>query len=72
MTAADADNAAVDAFASAMKDKLALARAKGRGGWQTCSEPYLAGMLREHVTKGDMRDVANLAMMIHMNRETAQ
>lgn len=30
------DNKAVDAFAVALKDKLAKARAKGRSGWQDC------------------------------------
>jgi hypothetical protein len=53
-----------------MKAKMAAARAKGRGGWQDCSEGDLLDMLRHHVRKGDMRDVANIAMMIHLNRET--
>jgi hypothetical protein len=63
------DDLAVDRFAAAMKAKLAVSRAKGRGGWETCPVPDLLAMLREHVAKGDMRDVANLAMMIHLNRE---
>ncbi|MBU9632044.1 hypothetical protein KTE60_22425 [Burkholderia multivorans] len=58
------DDIAVDSFAAVMKHKLALARAKGRGGWETCSPADLSRMLREHVEKGDPRDVANLAMMI--------
>ncbi|HEM8535008.1 TPA: hypothetical protein U2Q23_001092 [Burkholderia multivorans] len=45
-----------------MKHKLALARAKGRGGWETCSPADLSRMLREHVEKGDPRDVANFCV----------
>lgn len=59
-----ADDRAVDRFAEIMKGKLALARAKGRGGWQACSPDMLSAMLREHVAKGDPVDVANFAMML--------
>lgn len=58
------DDQAVDRFAAAMKDKLAKAREKGRGGWETCSPEDLSRMLREHVEKGDPRDVANFCMML--------
>lgn len=58
------DDAAVDAFAKVMKDKLAAARTKGRGGWQTCPPEELSRMLREHVEKGDPRDVANFCMFL--------
>ncbi|MCA8177493.1 hypothetical protein LGM48_24540 [Burkholderia multivorans] len=58
------DDVAVDSFDAAMKHKLALARAKGRGGWETCSPADLSRMLREHVEKGDPRDVANFCMML--------
>ncbi|KVO11763.1 hypothetical protein WJ73_19655 [Burkholderia ubonensis] len=58
------DDVAVDVFATVMKDKLAKARLKGRGGWQTCSPENLSRMLREHVEKGDPRDVANFCMML--------
>lgn len=62
------DDAAVDAFAVAMKAKLKRARdEKGRGGWQDMSAAELSAMLREHVEKGDPVDVANLAMMLHQN-----
>jgi hypothetical protein len=47
-----------------MKDKLAKAREKGRSGWETCPPDDLSRMLREHVEKGDPRDVANFAMML--------
>lgn len=61
------DDAAVDAFAAAMKAKLAKKRGEGRGGWRMCSAGYLSRLLREHVEKGDPVDVANLAMMLHQN-----
>lgn len=61
------DDAAVDAFAAAMKAKLAIARAKGRGGWQDktdCPQQRLSDMLRDHVAKGDPRDVANFCCFL--------
>lgn len=59
------DDAVVDSFAVAMKEKLALARAKGRHGWETCTDSAtLSEMLREHVEKGDPRDVANFCMFL--------
>lgn len=69
------DAAAVDAFAHAMKVKLAVARAKGRGGWQDkdeCSAQMLSDMLRAHVEKGDPRDVANFCMFLHHRGEAIQ
>lgn len=59
-----ADDTAVDEFAAVMKEKLAQARAKGRGGWETCNPADLSRMLREHVEKGDPRDVANFCMFL--------
>jgi hypothetical protein len=52
--------------ASQMTAKLAISRAKGRGGWHTpgCSDEHLRSLLREHVKKGDMVDVLNIAGMI--------
>lgn len=67
--AASRDDAAVNAFARAMTDKMARSRAKGRGGWQSCAVQDLWQMLREHVEKGDPVDVANLAMMIWHNAQ---
>ena len=67
------DDAAVDAFAMAMKAKLAEARAKGRGGWQDkadCPQQRLSDMLRAHVAKGDPRDVANFCMFLHQRGES--
>jgi hypothetical protein len=71
-TQAHPDDTAVDAFAQAMKDKLAAARAKGRDGWQGCSPDDLSRMLLEHVEKGDPRDVANFCMFLwHMGAAVA-
>ena len=58
------DDAAVERFAAEMKAKLAAARAKGRSGWQQCNPSDLSRMLREHVEKGDPRDVANFCMFL--------
>ncbi|MBH1830962.1 hypothetical protein I5W42_05725 [Stenotrophomonas maltophilia] len=66
------DDLAVDEFAAAMKAKMAAARAKGRGGWEDpaqCTAEDLSRMLREHVEKGDPRDVANFCMMLHQRGE---
>lgn len=71
---AQRDNAAVDEFASAMKLKLAKARAKGRGGWNDplqCTNEYLADLLIQHLLKGNagtFEDVANFAMMLHQRK----
>ena len=59
-----ADDVAIDRFAAALKEKMAESRAKGRSGWEGCDPAMLAGMLREHVEKGDPRDVALLSMML--------
>lgn len=70
--AAHPDDAAVDAFAGAMKEKLVAARAKGRGGWdgdEPGMQQRLSNMLRAHVEKGDPRDVANFAMFLHQRGE---
>lgn len=70
---AHADAIAVDNFAAELKAKLAKSRDKGRGGWQTCDPADLSRMLREHVEKGDPRDVANFCMFLwHLNAPIAQ
>lgn len=66
------DDDAVDAFAAALKAKLAAARAKGRSGWngdEPGMQQRLSDMLRAHVDKGDPRDVANFAMFLHQRGE---
>lgn len=66
------DDDAIDQFALGMKMKMAVARAKGRGGWhskQQCTAEDLSRMLHEHVRKGDPVDVANFCMMLSMRGE---
>jgi hypothetical protein len=58
------DDEAVDQFAIALKAKLAESRAKGRRGWKHCDPAFLSASLREHVEKGDPRDVAAYCMML--------
>lgn len=65
------DDIAVDNFAAAMKQKLAAARAKGRGGWQQADAETLSCTLVAHLGKGNagtFEDVANFAMMLHQNK----
>lgn len=63
---AHTDDIAVDKFAAAMKEKLAAARAKGRGGWDDSEDlqQHLSNLLRAHVEKGDPRDVANFCCFL--------
>lgn len=63
-TAQHSDDIAVDRFAHALKNKLAKARENGRMGWEQCPPDDLSAMLREHVDKGDPRDVANFCMFL--------
>lgn len=61
------DDIAVDKFAVAMKDKMAVSRTKGRGGWENpeeCGIEDLACMLVQHVEKGDPVDIGNFCMMV--------
>jgi len=72
------DNHAVDQFAAAMKEKLASARHKGRGGWHDpdrCSASFLADLLIGHLSKGNdgtFLDVANFCMMLHQRGESPE
>lgn len=63
------DDETAEHFCAALKWKLADARNKGRGGWELCSPEELSQMLREHVEKGDPRDVANFCMFLWAKRE---
>lgn len=66
------DNELTNSVKKAMEEKLELAREKGRGGWWStdCDTTYLKQILKEHIDKGDMRDVMNIAAMIFY-RESA-
>lgn len=59
------DEIALVRFALCMRDKLALARERGRHGWETAPCEHLSELLREQVAKGDPLDVANFCMMLH-------
>lgn len=64
-----ADQRGVFNFSCAMLEKLHDKRYEGRGGWHNdCNISDLKRMLKEHIKKGDMIDIANFAMMI-WNRE---
>ena len=69
---AECDNMAVDEFAKAMKEKLALARAKGRSGWndkEACSDEYLSYLFYHCLPKlneGNFVDLANFLMFLHV------
>jgi len=67
-TEEERDEEALLAFTTAMRDKLAKARERGRGGWHNpdvCSLDDLRRMLRQHLLKGDPVDVANFALFLH-------
>jgi hypothetical protein len=70
----EADQYLVFRCANRMAAKLASSRAKGRGGWHTsrCDDNHLHRMLREHVEKGDMVDVLNIAGMILVRHESRE
>ncbi len=63
------DDRAVNAFADALKVKMAASRAKGRGGWDKpdeCAISLLAELLIDEVSaKGDPLDIGAYAMMLH-------
>lgn len=62
-----ADRILVETVCEGMKIKLSKKRNEGRSGWHTskCSNQYLKQMLMNHIEKGDMIDVINLAGMIY-------
>jgi hypothetical protein len=68
MDDAQADTLLVAKAAMDMRLKLQKKRTQGFGGWYKrsgMSNEELKQMLKEHVEKGDMVDVLNLAGMIH-------
>lgn len=68
-----ADETALMLFTRAMSEKLSQKRHEGRGGWyfESCKIEDLRSMLKTHIDKGDMVDVANLAMMIAIKESMA-
>ncbi len=65
---AETDDMAVDRFAAAMKEKLRLAREKGRSGWQQMTAEAITLALMDHLLKGDPVDIANFAMFLHQTQ----
>ena len=63
------DDMAVDRFAAAMKEKLRLAREKGRSGWRRMKADEITLALMEHLLKGDPVDIANYVMFLHQTGE---
>lgn len=61
-----ADEILVDMVRHEMTEKLKKKRSDGRGGWfgPNCSNAALCDLLDEHLHKGDMVDVINIAAMI--------
>ena len=65
------DDAAVEKLAESMKQKLAEKRAQGRSGWDTdCTQQRLSDLLRQHVEKGDVLDVANFCAFLFARGES--
>ncbi|MNJ10728.1 Helix-turn-helix domain protein [compost metagenome] len=61
------DDEAVDRFATAMHEKMAAARAKGKEGWDDparCSAGHLQELMRNAAGDLEYVDVANYAMML--------
>jgi len=73
-----ADELGVERFAHAMRLKMAKKRRAGKHGWNLthgssgeewgCTLRELEKLLRDHLAKGDMVDVANFCMMIWNRR----
>lgn len=64
------DDDAVDKLVESMKKKLAEKRAQGRSGWDTdCTQQRLSDLLRQHVEKGDVLDVANFCAFLFARGE---
>lgn len=77
---ADAGTRNIDRFADeqlvhlasvAMREKLAKKRKEGYGGWWRPTVPvaFLQSLLEDHVRKGDMVDIMNIAAMILAREE---
>lgn len=61
-----ADDGSIDEFAQVLKDKMRTSREKGRATWRDPSygAAEISRHLREHVEKGDPRDVAIYCMFL--------
>jgi len=54
----------VDMFAKDMKAKLQKKHKEGYRGWDRMDKDTAIAMLTEHIIKGDMVDVGNLALFV--------
>lgn len=71
--AENSDDKHIEAFAAALKAKMALGREQGKKNWDNpklCSTGYLRKLLLNSVFKGDPVDVGNYAMMLHSRGTT--
>lgn len=69
------DEMAVNRFCVAMKNRMAVARSKGRNYWEQkdlCSTEVLADGLLKNVVSGDFLDVAVYAMMLYERGESPE
>jgi hypothetical protein len=48
---------------------MAVARSKGKEGWERFPSEYLEGLLQRHFEAEEWVDVANYAMMLHFWHE---
>lgn len=76
MSASSELDAAVDAFAAAMKKRLHSKQKQGFRGWQHMGRDALGGRLLSNAASGAINgdtkslvDVANLAMMIYLSED---
>ncbi|WP_175914498.1 hypothetical protein [Burkholderia metallica] len=69
-SAAAFDDSVLDGFNRALKAKMAVGRAEGRGGWWSAAVEDLSAMFHTHVDKGDPIDIGVLAMM-HWYKDAA-
>lgn len=63
------DDLAVNRFALGMKRHLQTARERGRKGWEGATSECLSKGLISNLLSGDLVDVANFAMMLHLNNQ---
>jgi hypothetical protein len=69
------DDICIKQFTQAMAAKMAISRAKGRGGWEKpdeCSVEKIAKLLVTQLGKGDPVDIGNYAMMLFVRKAIPQ
>lgn len=66
------DDICVLLFASLMRKKLKYKREQGYEGWETVPASTLANMLLEHISKGDVVDIANFCMFLSHHEDSKE